>query len=131
MNDLPCLHSGCFSSARFVARDNRAALAHVCRLCFADLSLEEQSFYAEHEPRTLAPSAPPDSEPTKPSFRRTIYLVQPGDSPYKIAQKCAPEPSRWRELIKANPSKVLTRDGISFASLRVGEALILPEGWEP
>jgi hypothetical protein len=135
MNDLPCLHAGCFSSARFVARDNRAALAHLCRLCFADLALEEQSFYAESKPPSDSPlpSAESEGKRAEPSIvrRRVVYLVQPGDSPAMIARRCGIHPSRWRELVEGNPLKKLTPDKLTFASLQVGEWLTLPERWEP
>ena len=96
-----------------------------------------------HASRTESPSdgRVPNAEGSTPittsgsvrAGERILYCVIPGDSPMKIAQKCSwppGEPRAWRKLILANPLKKLEPGGLSFQQLKVGEWLILPEGWK-
>lgn len=60
------------------------------------------------------------------------YVVQPGDSPAKIAIQFAGCPKCSVDLIHANPRKPAVRypNGfLSFAQLQVGETLIIPDKW--
>lgn len=60
------------------------------------------------------------------------YVVQPGDSPAKIAIEFAGCPKCARDLILANPHKAAVQfpNGfLSFRELHVGEKLTLPDKW--
>lgn len=59
------------------------------------------------------------------------YQVQPGDTPSSIAQMFTGNVSRASELIAYNPHKrrVITQNGSTFYTLRVGEMLALPPVW--
>ncbi len=82
---------------------------------------------------TIAPSssssvaALPPTPPQVPDPMLT-YVVQPGDSPMRIAGNIVHDQSRWHELVAANPKKRTAADG-SFASLMAGERLTLPDSW--
>jgi nucleoid-associated protein YgaU len=140
--DLPCLRTGCFSSARYVARDNRAILAHVCRFCFEELAIEEQKLYAEIDPESEKADRPKASEmasiagagdervyPRVSHDGAHLYLVAYGDSPWKIAVKFTGDGRRWRELVRANPKKPKTDDGLTFRELKIGEYIRVPADW--
>jgi len=55
------------------------------------------------------------------------HTVRPGESPMTIAQRYTGNPTRWTELLVANPHK--PRRGQTFATLVPGERLALPAGW--
>ena len=62
------------------------------------------------------------------------YVVQPGDSPAKIASRddMAGCPKCAVDLVRANPHKKSVRHAngfVTFKTLRVGEVLNLPEKW--
>src|ERR1700690_2260859 len=60
------------------------------------------------------------------------YVVEPGDSPAKIAIKFAGCPKCGSALAKNNPQKatVTYPNGfVTFKELRVGEVLNLPDSW--
>lgn len=61
-----------------------------------------------------------------------VYVVEPGDSPSRIAQKLTGSANRWPELVRANPNKAVEKTGPnkgSFKTLFAGERLTLPAGW--
>lgn len=61
------------------------------------------------------------------------YVVQPGDSPAKIAATFGGCPKCARDLVAANPHKASTvhpNGFVTFRELQVGETLNLPEIWE-
>lgn len=60
------------------------------------------------------------------------YIVQPGDSPARIAAQMAGCPKCAVDLLAANPGKTRAQLGggyETFASLGVGEVLALPDKW--
>lgn len=60
------------------------------------------------------------------------YVVQPGDSPAKIAGRHAGCPKCARDLVRANPHKptlVAPNGFATFKTMRVGEKLNLPDKW--
>lgn len=60
------------------------------------------------------------------------YTVQAGDSPAKIAQRLIGSPARLGELLAANLHKprAFGLGGVqTFASLHIGEQLVVPHGW--
>jgi hypothetical protein len=60
------------------------------------------------------------------------YIVQPGDSPARIAARQAGCPKCAIDLVVANPHKPAVRypNGfVTFRELRVGERLALPDKW--
>ncbi len=60
------------------------------------------------------------------------YVVQPGDSPAKIAIQFAGCPRCTIDLIRANAHKPAVRHPngfLSFQDLSVGEKLVLPDKW--
>lgn len=61
----------------------------------------------------------------------TIYVVESGDFPGKIAKKLTGKESNWPQLIRANPQKATVDKGIGpeFKTLYAGEKLKLPQSW--
>lgn len=61
-----------------------------------------------------------------------FYTVQEGDSPQKIAEKFTANPNRVSDLLAANSEKeLISLNGIpTFASIRVGEQLRVPQSWQ-
>ncbi|HXK16315.1 MAG TPA: LysM domain-containing protein, partial [Polyangiaceae bacterium] len=61
----------------------------------------------------------------------TVYIVENGDYPAKIAKKLTGKDTNWPQLIAANPQKKtkMTNIGKVFVSLFAGERLILPKSW--
>jgi hypothetical protein len=61
----------------------------------------------------------------------TIYVVESGDFPGKIAKKLTGKESNWPQLIRANPQKATIDKGIGpeFKTLYAGEKLKLPQSW--
>lgn len=57
------------------------------------------------------------------------YVVENGDYASKIATKLVNAPSRWKELVAANPGKKRAADG-NFATLYAGERLDVPASWQ-
>lgn len=57
-----------------------------------------------------------------------LILVEPGDSPWSIAQALTGRGERFSELVRANPGKRTTAAG-TFASLVPGERLRVPGTW--
>lgn len=60
------------------------------------------------------------------------YVVQPGDSPAKIAIEFAGCPKCARDLVLANRHKPMfthPNGFITFQDLRVGETLWIPDKW--
>lgn len=57
------------------------------------------------------------------------YVVENGDYASKIATKLVNAPSRWKELVAANPNKKRAADG-NFATLYAGERLDVPASWQ-
>lgn len=57
-----------------------------------------------------------------------IYVVESGDSPWKIAEKLTGSGNNWKQLIAANPGKKTASDG-NFKTLFAGERLTLPAKW--
>lgn len=55
------------------------------------------------------------------------YVVVNGDTPMGLARRITGDGSRYPELIAANPHK--PRSGSTFASLGVGETIVLPPPW--
>ena len=79
------------------------------------------------------PSVPPMNPVIVPTVPPSIatngtYKVLSGDFPIKISQKLTGDPSRWHELIAANPQKKVGADG-NFVTLLPGEILTLPASW--
>lgn len=73
--------------------------------------------------------APAPREPTvTPEVIRDggTYVVQKGDSPYKIAQKFTGDGARYKELATANPAK---KANILAGKIYTGETLKLPATW--
>lgn len=56
------------------------------------------------------------------------YRVESGDSPWKIAERLTGSGGKWKDLIRANPSKSTGSDG-NFKYLNTGERLNVPESW--
>jgi LysM repeat protein len=65
---------------------------------------------------------------TPPTSAPSTYVVQSGDSAWRIAQKLAGSGLRWKELVAANPQKKRASDG-NFASLYAREVLKVPASW--
>jgi LysM repeat protein len=87
----------------------------------------------QNVPVPAVPSTPPMNPvivpPATPSIATNgTYKVLSGDFPIKISQKLTGDPSRWHELIAANPQKKVGADG-NFVTLLPGEILKLPASW--
>jgi nucleoid-associated protein YgaU len=65
---------------------------------------------------------------TPPTSAPSTYVVQSGDSAWKIAQKLAGSGLKWKELVAANPQKKRAADG-NFATLFAKEVLRVPASW--
>ena len=55
-------------------------------------------------------------------------LVEPGDSPWRIAEQYTGDGLRWPELVRANPEKPRSPSG-AFLTLTPGEKLLVPASW--
>ena len=80
---------------------------------------------ADATPARTSPSASPGATntPGKGAGGNRTYVVRPGDSFYKIAERELGKASRWKELLAINKSLV---DG-DPTRLRVGQKVTLPE----
>lgn len=67
--------------------------------------------------------SPAGANAPKPAGGSRTYVVRPGDSFYKIAERELGKASRWKELLALNKSLV---DG-DPTRLRVGQKVVLPE----
>lgn len=74
------------------------------------------------EPVAAAEPAAPAPEPAAPAVPSGTYVVQPGDTLSKVAQKVWGRSSRWQELRDANQSVLKGR-----TDLQVGMVLTIPE----
>lgn len=70
------------------------------------------------QPQVAAPVT--RAAPTQPT-RITTYVVQPGDTLYKISQSVYGTPARWGEIFEANRDRIPNQN-----SLRVGTELRIP-----
>ena len=59
----------------------------------------------------------------------TIYVVEQGDSPWKITKALIGDGNRYRELLKSNPQYPKTTDGSNFKSFWAGMRLNVPSAW--
>ena len=61
----------------------------------------------------------------------SVYVVQPGDSPVRIAEKLTGNGALFAQLVAANPQVPRVRSGnaITFAGLSVGQRLNVPSSW--
>lgn len=63
---------------------------------------------------------------------KAVYVVERGDSAWRITERLIGQPARHRELFAANPKKTLVTDAQgnrNFRYLNVGEVLFLPQKW--
>jgi hypothetical protein len=74
------------------------------------------------QPRT------PTGAPAVKVVQRT-YTVRKGDSPWRVAQRFTGNGNRWKDLVKANPTKPINPKTGSFAQFYAGEVLNLPVSW--
>lgn len=61
-----------------------------------------------------------------------IYIVENGDSPWKIAKTLMGDGNLWPQLVAANPGKATVKTGANkggFTTLFKGERLKLPSSW--
>jgi nucleoid-associated protein YgaU len=101
-----------------LTEQNSYLTAQVSLLQNASNAAQSQS---ESEDKTEQTSEGTSETTTEASSQGEKYIVQSGDSLYKIAQKVYGDGSRYTDILKANG---MTEDNIS---LSVGDELIIPE----
>ena len=70
---------------------------------------------AEPEPAATRPAAAPITAATR------TYVVQPGDSVYRIAERVYGDPMQWKKIRDANKDRLGPDNQV-----RVGQVLVIP-----
>jgi len=71
--------------------------------------------------RRSEPSSPTSSRPGESGESQRTYIVQPGDTLYRISQRVYGTGSRWLEILEANRASLPDPQ-----QLRVGDTLVIP-----
>lgn len=82
----------------------------------------------EEAERRAQPEPTPDERISGLSADRKTYVVQSGDSPWRLAERFTGNGNNWPELIRANPQKATMPDG-NFRTFSTGERVKLPARW--
>jgi nucleoid-associated protein YgaU len=70
--------------------------------------------------RGFSTPATPKTTPRQNDKVRT-YVVQPGDTLYRISEKCYNDPNQWKKIREANSTRIGVDDRV-----RAGQILIIP-----
>lgn len=92
--------------------------------------LTQKALSSPRDVTTITPEPPPPVAPP-PAPQPRVYVVKPGDSPFKIAtlHDANKRPNWWKELADANPQKEKKGIPWGWKQLLPGESLIIPREW--